>query len=83
MRLPRDVSATDVIRRLAKYGYRVTRQRGSHVRLTTQERGEHHLNVPEHDALHVGTPSGMLSDVAEHFGLAREEVVEGLSGDRS
>ena len=35
MRLPRDVSGTDLAKVLQAYGYRVTRQTGSHMRLTT------------------------------------------------
>ncbi len=81
MRLPRDVSASDLIARLARFGYQVTRQRGSHVRLTTQERGQHHLTVPNHGGLRVGTLSDILSAVAEHFGIPREEVVERLFGN--
>jgi predicted RNA binding protein YcfA (HicA-like mRNA interferase family) len=82
MRLPRNISGADLIARLAKFGYQVTRQRGSHVRLTTQESGEHQLTVPNHNALRVGTLSGILSAVAEHFGIPREEVVKRLFGDR-
>ncbi len=46
MRIPRDLSAQDLITALKKYGYEVTRQKGSHVRLTTNEEGEHHITVP-------------------------------------
>ena len=35
MKLPRDLSASDVVRGLERLGYVVTRQRGSHIRLTT------------------------------------------------
>ena len=42
MRLPRDWSGADLTKRLAVLGYGVTRQTGSHVRLTTQQGGEHH-----------------------------------------
>ena len=35
MRLPRDVSGDDLAEALADLGYRVTRQTGSHLRLTT------------------------------------------------
>jgi predicted RNA binding protein YcfA (HicA-like mRNA interferase family) len=34
MRLPRNISGDDLIKALSKYGYEVTRQTGSHVRLT-------------------------------------------------
>jgi hypothetical protein len=58
----------------------VTRQTGSHLRLTTSERGEHHVTVPHHDALRLGTLAAILSDVAEHFGMSRADLVERLFG---
>jgi predicted RNA binding protein YcfA (HicA-like mRNA interferase family) len=63
MKLPRDLSGADLVKALAKVGYVVTRQRGSHIRLTTQRNGEHHVTAPDHDALKVGTLSGIVSDV--------------------
>jgi predicted RNA binding protein YcfA (HicA-like mRNA interferase family) len=36
MKLPRDLSATGLIKALAMYGYAVTRQKGSHIRLATR-----------------------------------------------
>lgn len=42
MKLPRDVSGTQLVKALRVLGYEVSRQRGSHVRLTTQRGGEHH-----------------------------------------
>lgn len=80
MRLPRDVSGKDLAQALSAYGYRVTRQTGSHLRLTTQEGGEHHVTIPQHTPLRLGTLAGILADVAEHFELSREEVVERLFG---
>jgi predicted RNA binding protein YcfA (HicA-like mRNA interferase family) len=44
-RLPRDVSGADLARLLETYGYAVTRQKGSHLRLMTHEGGEHHVAV--------------------------------------
>ncbi len=80
MRLPRDVSGDDLAKALGALGYRLTRQTGSHLRLTTTERGEHHVTVPRHGALRVGTLAGVLGDVAEHFGVTREELAERLFG---
>ena len=77
-RLPRDVSGPQLARLLEVFGYAVTRQKGSHLRLTTQEGGEHHITVPNHDPLRTGTLNGILRDVAEHAGLARDIVVERL-----
>lgn len=80
MRLPRAVSGADLVRVLRVFGYEVTRQTGSHIRLTTQQRGEHHVTVPNHDSLRVGTLAGVLADIAEHFNLDRDEVVQRLFG---
>jgi len=35
MKLPRDISGEELAKLLRKYGYKVTRQTGSHMRLTT------------------------------------------------
>jgi hypothetical protein len=39
---------------------------------------EHHLTVPRHSSLRVGTLSAILADVAGYVGLERHEVVEKL-----
>jgi predicted RNA binding protein YcfA (HicA-like mRNA interferase family) len=79
-RLPRDVSGPELARLLAAYGYVVTRQKGSHMRLTTHEGGEHHVTIPNHDALRTGTLNGVLKEVAEHVGATRDLVAEKLFG---
>jgi len=78
MRLPRDISGEDLARRLRSYGYEITRQTGSHIRLTTQIRGEHHLTIPNHKDLRVGTLAAILADVADHMGMSKEEVIQPL-----
>lgn len=78
MRLPRDISGEDLARRLRSYGYEITRQTGSHIRLTTQIRGEHHLTIPNHKDLRVGTLAAILADVADHMGMSKEEVIQSL-----
>jgi predicted RNA binding protein YcfA (HicA-like mRNA interferase family) len=77
-RLPRNVSGDDLVRLLGKFGYVVTRQKGSHFRLTTRAGGEHHITVPNHASLRAGTLNGILKDVAAHAGLSRDEVVKRL-----
>ena len=79
-RLPRDVSGPELAQLLEAFEYAVTRQKGSHLRLTTHEGGEHHVTVPNHDSLRTGTLNGILKDVAEHAGVARDAVVEKLFG---
>jgi predicted RNA binding protein YcfA (HicA-like mRNA interferase family) len=80
VRLPRDLSGEELAELLKRYGYEVTRQTGSHVRLTTMEGGEHHITIPNHKSLRVGTLSAILRDVAEHLGISRQELQEALFG---
>jgi len=64
MKLPRDLSGPALAKVLEVLGYRIVRQTGSHMRLTTHERGEHHLTIPNHDPLRLGTLSGVLGGAA-------------------
>ena len=80
MRLPRDLSGSDLAHSLRKLGYSVTRQTGSHLRLTTYEHGEHHLTIPLHSPLRIGTLSAILYDVSTHFKVSREQLLENLFG---
>jgi predicted RNA binding protein YcfA (HicA-like mRNA interferase family) len=75
MKLPRDASGDDLVKALRVLGYQVTRQTGSHLRLTTAEGGEHHVTIPRHAPLRVGTLAAVLDDVAAHFGLSRTELL--------
>jgi predicted RNA binding protein YcfA (HicA-like mRNA interferase family) len=80
MRLPRDLSGVDLAKALGKVGYRVSRQTGSHIRLTAEQSGQHHLTVPAHDPLKVGTLAAILGDVAEHLALSRDDLLAKLFG---
>jgi predicted RNA binding protein YcfA (HicA-like mRNA interferase family) len=79
MKLPRDLSGDELVHLLDGLGYEVTRQTGSHMRLTTQALGEHHITIPDHSDLRVGTVAAILGEVADHLGLTREELLERLS----
>ena len=80
MRLPRDWGGDKLAALLGRYGYQVTRQTGSHVRLTTQQGGEHHITIPRHASLRVGTLNAILKDVARHLGLERDDLLMALTG---
>lgn len=60
MKLPRDISAPQLIKALRSLGYGVTRQKGSHIRITTPLNGEHHEVVPAHNPIKIGTLHGIL-----------------------
>ena len=76
MKLPRNLSGDDLAKALERLGYQVTRQTGSHVRLTTDQNGEHHATIPRHDSLRVGTLLSILRDIAEHHGLSKDELTD-------
>lgn len=80
MRLPRDLTGAQLVRALAKLGYQATRQTGSHVRLTCQLPAQHHITVPLHDPLRIGTLAAMLADVAQAHGLTRDELQQQILG---
>ena len=80
MKLPRDLSGEELAKLLRKYGYKITRQTGSHMRLTTHMNGEHHITIPRHKPLKPGTLNSILRDVAEHLGMSKRELMEELFG---
>jgi predicted RNA binding protein YcfA (HicA-like mRNA interferase family) len=81
MKLPRDLSGAQLIKALERLDYRPTRQTGSHIRLTSvHPDGEHHLTVPLHDPLRIGTLAAILADVASHRRMARDALISALFG---
>jgi len=81
MKLPRDVGGRDLAELLSRYGYTITRQSGSHLRLTSSARGGiHHLTLPNHKPLKVGTLSAVLGDIARHLELEKPDLVRQLFG---
>ena len=78
MRLPRGISGSQLVRSLRVLGYETSRQSGSHIRVTTSESGNHHVTVPNHDSLKLGTFASILDDVAEHHRLTRVELLRRL-----
>ena len=78
MKLPRDLSGENLVKYLRIFGYEVSHQTGSHIRLTTQQQGENHITIPAHNSLKIGTLNAILKDVANHFKLEREELLNKL-----
>jgi predicted RNA binding protein YcfA (HicA-like mRNA interferase family) len=80
MKLPRNISASELISSLKKFNYVTTRQKGSHIRLTTMSKGTHHLTIPNHNPIKPGTLSSIINAVAAHFKLSKEETIKKLFG---
>ncbi len=78
MKLPRDLSGEALAKILKQLGYKTVHQTGSHIRLTTEQNGEHHLTVPNHSPIKIGTLNAILRDIETHFELTREQLIERL-----
>jgi predicted RNA binding protein YcfA (HicA-like mRNA interferase family) len=78
MKLPRDVSGEALAAALRILGYQVTRQTGSHLRLTCSHPSEHHITIPRHDPLRVGTLANILGEVAAFHQIDRETLARML-----
>jgi predicted RNA binding protein YcfA (HicA-like mRNA interferase family) len=78
VKLPRDINGVKLAILLSRYDYQITRQTGSHIRLTTQNSGEHHITIPAHNPLKVGTLSAILKDISNHFNISKEQVIQSL-----
>lgn len=78
MRVTRDLSGAELVRRLERSGYAVTRQTGSHIRLTTGVGGEHHVTIPAHDPLRIGTLAATLNSASFHHPMTRDELLQRL-----
>ena len=78
MKSPRSLAAKDLIKLLKVYGYEFSSQRGSHIKVTTQRNGEHHLAIPNHDPIKTGTLNAISRQVAEHLDKTKDEVFSEL-----
>jgi len=81
MKLPRDIDGEELAKVLGKYGYRITRQTGSHIRLTSSFKGaEHHVTVPSHKPLKAGTLNVILSHIAVYLEVDKQRLIVNLFG---
>jgi predicted RNA binding protein YcfA (HicA-like mRNA interferase family) len=79
MKLPRDLSGAELVKHLCRrWEYRQVHQVGSHVILETDQPGPQRIAVPEHRPLRVGTLNAILSAVASHKGVTKEDVLKGI-----
>jgi predicted RNA binding protein YcfA (HicA-like mRNA interferase family) len=71
VKLPRDISGPEVVKALRRLGFEVTRQEGSHIRMT---KGGCHVTVPNHRSLLPKT----LQSVLKQANITREEFLDVL-----
>jgi len=79
LKLPRDLSGEELVRSLRRHGYSVIRQTGSHIRLSSSIKGgEHHITVPAHKQLKIGTLAEILTNVAQYLEISRDALAQEL-----
>ena len=79
MKVPRDVDASHLINVLVKYGYVITRQTGSHIRLSKKlDDGEHSITIPNHNPIKIGTLQGIVKDICRVNGMDTGELYNQL-----
>lgn len=44
--------------------------------MTTKQNGEHHVAIPQHKPVKVGTLASIFNSVASHLDMPREELLE-------
>ncbi len=80
MKIPRNISGKKLSKLLKRYGFEITRQTGSHMRLTTTLRGEFHITIPKHKSLKIGTLNNILSDIANYLEINKKQLIAELFG---
>lgn len=78
MKIPRDIGGVELSTLLKKYNYQITCQTGSHIRLTTNLKGEHHITIPAHKPLRIGTLNNVLNDIARHLEIDKSILIKEL-----
>jgi predicted RNA binding protein YcfA (HicA-like mRNA interferase family) len=63
---------------IERFGYEPTRQKGSHIRVTTQRDGENHEVIPYHDPIKTGTLASILKRVAAHHRISVDDLLKML-----
>ena len=77
MKLPRDTGGAELAALLVRYGYQITRQTGSHMRLTSSLKGKiNHVTIPQHKPLKIGTLSAILNEIAAYLEIEKEQLIQ-------
>jgi predicted RNA binding protein YcfA (HicA-like mRNA interferase family) len=78
MRLPRDIDGPRLVKALSVLGYETTRQKGSHIRVTTRRDGKNHEVIPCHTPIKTGTLASILKRIAAHHRMTVEQLLQML-----
>jgi predicted RNA binding protein YcfA (HicA-like mRNA interferase family) len=78
-KIPRDVSGRELCKLLKPFGYVVTRQTGSHIRLTRDiPPSPHNITIPAHNPIRIGTLNNILNDISQHLQIPKDQLASSL-----
>ena len=79
MKVPRDISGERLAKHLCRrWEYTRVTQVGNHIMLRTEIPTGARQVIPAHNPIKVGTLSAILSQVAQHKGVTREDILSDL-----
>jgi len=71
------ISGDKLIKLLMSLGYKIVRQKDSHVRLRKiTEAGEHNITVPKHSEIAKGTLNDILSKISIWNNMPKEQLID-------
>ena len=75
-RLP-NISYKELLNLLQRFGYKIERQRGSHIRLKkTLESGHHSITIPAHKEIAKGTLNDILNKISFYNQISKDKLIE-------
>ncbi len=78
-KIPRDMTGKLLCKFLKNYSYEISRQTGSHIRLSKSSSDcIHHITIPNHNPIKVGTLNKILTDIAEKLKISKDELISKL-----
>jgi len=77
MKIPRDIDANSLIKVISSYGYSISRQVGSHIRLENKSNG-HKITIPNHDPIKIGTLNKIVKDICSINNLKLSDLINKL-----
>ena len=78
-KIQRNISGLKLAKLLEQFDYKITRQKGSHIRLTSRYKNEqHNITIPAHNPIKIGTLNNILREIADYVGLSKEELTRKL-----
>jgi predicted RNA binding protein YcfA (HicA-like mRNA interferase family) len=75
-KIPSDVIASELIKKLGKIGWVVISQKGSHVKLKKDNKQP--LIIPNHKPIKKGTLKSILEQLSEYTQKTTEEIIQEL-----